>query len=332
MTQEIIHKLVKASGVQPGELILIHFWGDDADKAIAEAFQEAVAAMGASPLLLQQSRIINQRLFASSTDETFCKQYFDLFSHFDAVLDVFAYQPVVLGGQPEEGTLNRYRRYMRSLFSVLMERRRFTQIRIPTAANAEESGLEADDFIRRITQAYDIDYDALADLCRRQAEALQAVTHPVLETGSGHQLAFDLSGRQWHIDAGDGDLPCGEVYIAPIEDRTNGTLFFEKLFVDDLGLLKDVTLTIANGKVFSSNNAIMEEFLQQLPKEARVVCELGFGMNPGVQELCGYTVLDEKAVGTFHIALGANTMFGGQNAAPLHLDLVGVGTLRHHPS
>ena len=66
-------------------------------------------------------------------------------------------------------------------------------------------------------------------------------------------------------------------------------------------------------------------FLSQLSPENSVVCELGFGMNPNVKDLCGYTVLDEKMAGTFHIALGANHMFGGENKASLHLDLVGVG-------
>ena len=36
--------------------------------------------------------------------------------------------------------------------------------------------------------------------------------------------------------------------------------------------------------------------------------------NPNVTELCGYTPLDEKMYGTFHIAVGANNMFGGTNA------------------
>lgn len=62
-----------------------------------------------------------------------------------------------------------------------------------------------------------------------------------------------------------------------------------------------------------------------LPRENRIVCELGPGMNPNVTDLCGYTLLDEKMVGTFHIAVGANTMFGGENRATDHGDFVGRG-------
>lgn len=53
MKSETISRLVKASGVSAGELILIHFWGEDADRDIANRFVAAVAAMGATPVLLQ---------------------------------------------------------------------------------------------------------------------------------------------------------------------------------------------------------------------------------------------------------------------------------------
>lgn len=42
-------------------------------------------------------------------------------------------------------------------------------------------------------------------------------------------------------------------------------------------------------------------------------------------DLCGYTLLDEKMARTFHIAVGANTMFGGENRATDHGDFVGRG-------
>ena len=65
MEYKIIQKIVIASGVTAGENILIHFWGDDKDKGIANDFMIAVASIGATPTLLQQSREINKRLFSS---------------------------------------------------------------------------------------------------------------------------------------------------------------------------------------------------------------------------------------------------------------------------
>ena len=56
MTRETIAKIVKASGVSAGELILIHFWGENADRTVADQFDAAVAALGASPWRARHTR------------------------------------------------------------------------------------------------------------------------------------------------------------------------------------------------------------------------------------------------------------------------------------
>lgn len=90
MNHETISKIVKASGVSAGELTLVHFWGEDADKHIANQFAAAVAALGATPVLLQQARSINRDIFSGAKESCFNDRYFELFSSFDTVLDVFA--------------------------------------------------------------------------------------------------------------------------------------------------------------------------------------------------------------------------------------------------
>ena len=313
MKSEIISKIVKASGVSAGELVLVHFWGEDAEKGIANNFVASVAAMGATPVLLQQARSINREIFLSAKESCFDDRYFELFSKFDAVLDVFAYQPIVLGCKIENEQMALYRKYISQLFYKLMECKRFTQIRIPTEANAAESSLDPQDYIQRMNNAYDIDYDEVNAAC-------QVAVH----TGAHCVLHLDLTGRTWHIDAGDGDLPCGEIYIAPVENKTNGSVFFETFYLDDVKYT-DVTLQILNGEVSRSSHEEITKHFAEMPRENRIVCELGLGMNPNVTDLCGYTVLDEKMAGTFHIAVGANNMFGGENKASDHVDFVGCG-------
>lgn len=326
MTQETINNIVKASGVSAGECILVHFWGENGEKDLADSFMTAVAACGASPFLLQQSRSQNQRLFSAAEDSSFDEKYFSLFDSFDAVLDVFAYQPIVLGAVLKPEQQARYRRYISALFGKLVQKKRFTQIRIPTAANADESGLEPQEYIERMNTAYDINYTDLEKDCTAAVSSLCARKTLSLQTSVGCTLSFDLSGRSWHIDAGDGDLPCGEVYIAPQEQGTNGTVFFEQFWLEGV-LYRDVVLYIENGVVCSSNNAAVSSWFFKQPVCEKTVCELGFGMNPNVKTLCGYTVLDEKMRNTFHIAIGANTMFGGHNEARTHTDFVGMGSV-----
>ena len=249
-----------------------------------------------------------------------------MFTKFDAVLDAFAYRPVILGYEIDKDKFELYRRYMAQLFSKLMNCKRFTQIRIPTAANAEESGLDPQDYIQRMERAYDVDYTAIYEACRQAKQSFEGAGKVLLRTGEDCELSFELTDRVWHIDAGDGDLPCGEIYIAPLEDKTQGTVYFETFYLDG-AKYEHVRLHIKEGRIINSNQPEITDFFEKQPQENRVVCELGFGMNPNVTDLCGYTVLDEKKCDTFHIAVGANNMFGGTNAASDHIDFVGHGTI-----
>ena len=276
--------------------------------------------------MLQQSRSVNRDIFLAAKESCYEEKYFDLFSSFDAVLDVFAYRPVILGYEIDNDKFELYRRYMAQLFSKLMTCRRFTQIRIPTEANAEESGLNPQDYIQRMERAYDIDYPAVYEACRQAKDRFEGAGKVLLRTGEDCELSFELTGRAWHIDAGDGDLPCGEIYIAPVEDKTQGTVYFEVFYLDGVKY-EHVLLHIRDGRISGSSQPEITAFFEKQPQENRVVCELGFGMNPNVTDLCGYTVLDEKMCGTFHIAVGANNMFGGTNEASDHIDFIGRGVI-----
>ena len=295
-------------------------------KTVANQFVAAVAALGASPVVLQQARSVNREIFAGAKKSCFDDRYFGLFSKFDAVLDVFACQPIVLGYELEDAQMDLYRRYISQLFEKLVTCRRFAQIRIPTAANAAESGLDPQDYIRRMDRAYDVDYAAVRAACEHAAAQFAGASRVAVRTGGGCVLQLELTGRTWLTDAGDGDLPCGEISIAPVEAKTNGDVFFGTLYLEGEAYT-DVTLQITNGEITGSSEKAVAAHFAGLPRENRIVCELGLGMNPNVTDLCGYTLLDEKMAGTFHIAVGANTMFGGENRATDHGDFVGRGEM-----
>ena len=274
MTRETIAKIVKESGVSAGELILIHFWGENADKTVADQFAAAVAALGASPVVLQQARSVNREIFAGAKESCFDERYFGLFSKLDAVLDVFACQPIVLGYELEDAQMELYRRYISQLFEKLVTCRRFAQIRIPTAANAAESGLDPQEYIRRMDRAYDVDYAAVRAACEHAAAQFAGASRVTVRTGEGCVLQLELTGRTWLTDAGDGDLPCGEIYIAPVEAKTNGDVFFGTLYLEGEAYT-DVTLQITNGEVTGSSQKAVAAHFAALPRENRIVCELG---------------------------------------------------------
>ncbi|MXQ73485.1 aminopeptidase [Clostridiaceae bacterium DONG20-135] len=327
MDKQTIVDIVKASGVKEGEMVFIHYWGENENKELADQFMCAVTALHATPVLLQQSRKLNRELFLNVDEHCFDDRYFDMLSHFDAVIDIFTYRPVVLNADIGDSQMKLYRRYMSQLFPAFMKSKRVTQIRIPTLENAQESGLEPNDFMQRMELAYAISYDDLKIACQNQIDQLAKQSHLTLCTGDHAKLHFTLTGRQWITDAGDGDMPCGEVFIAPLEDQTYGTVYYDDLFIEDLGHFTQVTIEVEKGCFMGADQTEVNQFINRLDPADRVVCELGLGMNPNITSLCGYTVLDEKMADTFHIAIGMNDMFGGQNHASVHIDLVGRGSL-----
>ena len=181
-----------------------------------------------------------------------------------------------------------------------------------------------DEYKERILKAMDVDYEQLKLDCQMKVDSFKGNTR-VIRTGKDCVLTMDTTGRKWHIDAGEGAFPCGEVYIAPMEENSNGTVFFETLSAQEAGVFTNVTVTVQDGKIISSDSEEFNRFLNELPEGGNVVSELGIGMNPNVECITGDSVLDENVIGTFHIAIGMNTLFGGKNNSPIHMDFVAFG-------
>ena len=221
--------------------------------------------------------------------------------------------------------------YMGRLFETCASKKKMLQLRVPTEVMASKEGLDQKDYEARMEAAMDIDYNALRQECEKLKADYSKFSGVTIKTGEGCCLDIAFGDRSWDIDAGDGDIPCGEVSIAPIESQTNGEVFFEKIYLPNpttpgaRSSFAKVVLTVKDGVITGSNNDELNALLEEYGPENSTVCELGFGLNPGVTSLCGCAVLDEKMIGTFHLGIGDNTMFGGENEADFHNDLIGSG-------
>ncbi|MBN1680116.1 MAG: aminopeptidase [Anaerolineae bacterium] len=188
------------------------------------------------------------------------------------------------------------------------------------------------------------DYQQIAEITNRMGDRLEGRSHVRITTALGTDLHMDITGRQVMRDTGlfhnprdNGNLPAGECYVAPIEDRTNGVFVVDKSYPGIL--IKDpIRLTVQDGCVMEIGGGREARQLLDLIEQGeqkpfgegcRVVCELGIGTNPNAR-LQGNVLTDEKVMGTVHIAIGHNALdsYGGQNRAPLHLDgVIGAPTL-----
>lgn len=325
MEKKLVYKIVKAMELQKGEIVLLNFWGDDTEIQDLYNFVGAVTAEGAMPMTLLHTNQYVRKLIENMSEEVPDK-WFEQFTIADTVIDIME-KPV---GVPPTGLpKEKYPvlgAYLKKLFETFSKKKKMVQITMPSDTNAQFVGMEPEAYKERIIKALDIDYKMLKADCQEKINSLSGNVRTV-RTGKDCVLTLDTTGREWIVDAGDGALPCGEVYIAPVEEKSNGNVYFETLAVENVGVFHDVTVTIENGQLISSTNEQFNAFLGELPENGNIIAELGIGMNPNVKDVLGDSVLDENVIGTFHIAIGMNHLFGGKNVCPVHFDFVATGVV-----
>jgi leucyl aminopeptidase (aminopeptidase T) len=123
-----------------------------------------------------------------------------------------------------------------------------------------------------------------------------------------------------------GNLPAGEVFVAPVEGSANGILVIDAS-VAGIGILeRPIEVTVENGFATKIEGSSQGEKLQNMlssvgMREAFNMAELGFGTNPNASVI-GNVLEDEKAFGTIHIAFGDNSTIGGLIKAGIHVDAI----------
>ncbi|MFB6102922.1 MAG: aminopeptidase [Haloplanus sp.] len=175
----------------------------------------------------------------------------------------------------------------------------------------------------------DADYDAIARHCREVLAQVADADEIRVTTPAGTDLTVEVGDREWLTDTGMvhelGDfsnLPAGEVFVSPA--TATGTYVVDGTMMPH-GLLDDpIRFEVEDGYVTHiSDDAVRDQVetgREDVGRAAANLAELGIGTNVGVVDLVGSVLLDEKAAGTVHVAIGDDASIGGDTEAPLHLD------------
>ncbi len=162
-----------------------------------------------------------------------------------------------------------------------------------------------------------------------------------VKTEAGTDVTFNVSGMEaianigeYHEPGMGGNMPAGEVYIPPAGfEGVNGKVVVDGSMKTENGailLQSPVTLHIKEGKVTQVEGKdahLLEQTFQKFEELAkyrervRHIGELGIGINPGAV-LIGSMIMDEKVMGTGHVAVGSNYWFGGAIKTIYHGDQV----------
>ena len=178
--------------------------------------------------------------------------------------------------------------------------------------------------------AMNVNWKALAKRTRGIAKVVNTAELIRVKTSNGTIISFSKKGRKARSDTGIltrhgsfGNLPAGEVYLAPLEGTANGRLVLE--WAPTRQLESPITLTVKDGYVVDvSGEDKYAEYLNMRLSERREngnIAELGIGTNDAAKR--PDNILEsEKIFGTIHIAIGDNSSFGGKVKTPFHQDFV----------
>jgi len=190
-------------------------------------------------------------------------------------------------------------------------------------------GITEDMMLRSVN----VDFSKMKSAADKLINQLQGAVNLHITTEAGTDIMLGVKDRIFSADIGTSEgemcnLPCGEVYCAPLETEANGVVVFNAS-IGDIGMLTHpLKVFLSNGKITkfeSENEALIKRItaLTDVDDDAKVIGELGIGVNPGAH-ITGNMLEDEKAIGTAHIAFGNNADFPGvgKNNSKIHRDFL----------
>jgi len=198
--------------------------------------------------------------------------------------------------------------------------------------------LKTHDFFH-VVHALDIDYSSLKRRAAKVKRALDGAREVRVVTPAGTDIFFNVHKKSaiaidGSYERGGGNMPAGEVYIAPNFKGVNGMVVVDGSSRWKLGtsvISKPIKMEVRKGLVVRMWGGKEMRLLRwtlnlaqrrsKFPSYVRHVSELGIGLNPHAK-IIGSMIVDEKSLGTAHIALGSNAWFGGDVYSPVHLDHV----------
>lgn len=175
-----------------------------------------------------------------------------------------------------------------------------------------------------------IDYGKMMATANSLMDGFKGAVGVNIKTPAGTDLRLDVTDRLFihdlksTVEVG-ANLPCGEIYCAPVETGADGILVIDGGFGCHGPVGSPVAITLNSGKavdVAGDDDEVVGIIngLMDTDTGSRTIAELGIGLNPGAR-LTARILEAEKAFHTAHIAFGSNEGFpGGVNHSTMHMD------------
>lgn len=206
----------------------------------------------------------------------------------------------------------------------------------PTYGMAQNANMGLEEFKDFYYKASIVDY-------KKQGERIKKLQDIIDKGSEVHIVAKDtdlklgIKGRfAAGAISGTHNIPDGECFTGPEEDKTEGYITYEYPQNRDGNEVSGIRLEFEKGKIVNFHADTGKKFLQSVLDDHegnRRLGELGIGMNSNIKNYMKDILFDEKIMGTVHLAIGKaydSKRGGGKNKGTTHWDM--IKDLRHKGS
>jgi leucyl aminopeptidase (aminopeptidase T) len=189
-------------------------------------------------------------------------------------------------------------------------------------------------------KSIDVNYEELKANGDKLKDILDRGKEVHVTTEAGTDVYIGIEGRKAINNCGyyrkpreGGNIPAGEVYVAPKWKSVNGTIVIDGSSAYHGGtqlINHPIKIKVEKDEIIDIKGGAEADNLRKTLKFAYEnekypwgvrIGEFGIGTNPNAKVI-GATVIDEKSLGTCHFAVGSNYWFGGTVYASVHLDQI----------
>ncbi len=314
-------------GVKPGERVMIAMKEVETLPLVQATYEAAIRAGGLVQVQFL-SDTLQHALMRSGTPEqvgwvpeieAYGMDWADVYIGLRGAHNLYEFHDI------PSGTLSRLRQAMGKISTRRNDCTRWVLAPVPNAAMAQQAQTDEEGLLEMFFNACLRDWAAERSRWEQIAARLN-MGRAIRLVGQETDLSFSTEGMTWAVDAGESNMPGGEIWTAPVTSSLNGQIYFE--FPGVLGgrLVPGIRLAWKNGVLVSATASANEDFLHEVIRMdagASLLGEFAIGTNPAVDRWCNDILLDEKIGGTVHVALGrAYPEVGGTNQSALHWDII----------
>lgn len=311
--------------VKKGDMVGILTSPQGYDLALATTRQ--VAKAGGRALSVLWTDEMSRAFFDGADDETiqlFPRHILALVESVDVIIAINAPEntKALAGVNPEKQMLNA--RAMAPIMGAYLQKRWVATLH-PCNGLAQQGNMSLEEYQDFAYDAILLDWKEESKLVYQIKERLEKQSN-IRFIGPETDLYASTEGRIWIAGDGKKNVPCGEVFTAPVEDTVEGKIYFDVPFLQYGKVVEGVRLVFEKGELVDYSAEKEEDTLKQVietDEGSKKLGEMAIGTNRGIKKHTLNMLYDEKLGDTIHCALGrAYEDANGTNMSAVHVDII----------